>query len=538
VRGRELSAEGLAWGGAADRMVPGLDRLSTALDTEKGRHRVRTERMVEGEASAVPARLACRLGAGGGRVRCWFGGVRRGWTWCWGGRPGTRSGTGVLACVMRRDPHGHSITGLRADTRPDGRRPGPSQRLCHAGSRCRADRWGTHCRGRGHRGRFPYIGKEKDEETGLNYHSARYYSPWLGRWASSDPAGLVEGVGRYTYVGGRPVGLRDPTGTDSEMWDMANGSKDAALDAIDGREVANSDVGTVQYATWQSYGDAGLERGVVIAIRTDEGVSLSTQTFRSKGIPDDRLEKMLDVFDERIDFVIEKGLEGHSASWSVYEWQRQQSDVLGNAVEDALWLLNAAYAAGSLGPSALRGIVNARKNIAAGVGWVRETGRAIGAGFRGALDDASKMWDDFVSGVDSLRKRYTSGGRKPATPAAPPKLAQLLDAHGPGQGFTSVFDEATGQLHMMPSRRFAAGETIPDGWVNRSGGHGPVSSALGGDASSHVGFATIIEEGGGLQLTWRSGQLNQPPSYLVPGPLRARIVEAVERATGRKVTSF
>ena len=35
--------------------------------------------------------------------------------------------------------------------------------------------------------RYRYTGMERDEETGLEYHSARYYMPWLGRWCSSDP---------------------------------------------------------------------------------------------------------------------------------------------------------------------------------------------------------------------------------------------------------------------------------------------------------------------------------------------------------------
>ena len=36
--------------------------------------------------------------------------------------------------------------------------------------------------------RYRYTGKERDEETGLNYHGARYYAPWLGRWTSCDPS--------------------------------------------------------------------------------------------------------------------------------------------------------------------------------------------------------------------------------------------------------------------------------------------------------------------------------------------------------------
>jgi RHS repeat-associated protein len=60
--------------------------------------------------------------------------------------------------------------------------------------------------------RYRYTGKERDDETGLYYHGARYYACWLGRWTATDPLGAHEGVGLYTYCGGSPVILHDPTG--------------------------------------------------------------------------------------------------------------------------------------------------------------------------------------------------------------------------------------------------------------------------------------------------------------------------------------
>ena len=47
--------------------------------------------------------------------------------------------------------------------------------------------------------RYRYTGMERDEETGLEYHSARYYLPWLGRWLSSDPIGIKGGMNLYAY---------------------------------------------------------------------------------------------------------------------------------------------------------------------------------------------------------------------------------------------------------------------------------------------------------------------------------------------------
>jgi RHS repeat-associated protein len=61
--------------------------------------------------------------------------------------------------------------------------------------------------------RYRYTGKERDEETGLYYHGARYYAPWLGRWTSADPAGLVDGPDLYVYGRANPVRLMDPRGT-------------------------------------------------------------------------------------------------------------------------------------------------------------------------------------------------------------------------------------------------------------------------------------------------------------------------------------
>jgi RHS repeat-associated protein len=63
--------------------------------------------------------------------------------------------------------------------------------------------------------RYRYTGKERDEETELYYHGARYYAPWLGRWLSADPAGMVDGVNLFAYVRLNPIALHDPSGRES-----------------------------------------------------------------------------------------------------------------------------------------------------------------------------------------------------------------------------------------------------------------------------------------------------------------------------------
>ena len=62
--------------------------------------------------------------------------------------------------------------------------------------------------------RYRYTGKERDEESGLYYHGARYYAPWLGRWTVADPAGMVDGPNLYRYSRNNPVVYNDPNGMD------------------------------------------------------------------------------------------------------------------------------------------------------------------------------------------------------------------------------------------------------------------------------------------------------------------------------------
>lgn len=65
--------------------------------------------------------------------------------------------------------------------------------------------------------RFRYCGKERDEETGLARHGARYYAPWLGRWTSADPAGLRDGPNLYRYTSGNPISFQDPDGREEKV---------------------------------------------------------------------------------------------------------------------------------------------------------------------------------------------------------------------------------------------------------------------------------------------------------------------------------
>ena len=65
---------------------------------------------------------------------------------------------------------------------------------------------------------YKFTGYERDSETGLDYAFARYYSPRLARFLSTDPLG--GGIGNlqshnaYAYVANNPLRLTDPSGMD------------------------------------------------------------------------------------------------------------------------------------------------------------------------------------------------------------------------------------------------------------------------------------------------------------------------------------
>jgi RHS repeat-associated protein len=94
--------------------------------------------------------------------------------------------------------------------------------------------------------RYRFTGKERDEESGLSYHRARYYAGWLGKWVSADPLFFkdmkgaktkfkqnenkinlefieygkniyfMKLVGLYDYCRNNPVGFDDKNGEDEK----------------------------------------------------------------------------------------------------------------------------------------------------------------------------------------------------------------------------------------------------------------------------------------------------------------------------------
>ncbi|MBL7799167.1 MAG: RHS repeat-associated core domain-containing protein, partial [Chitinophagales bacterium] len=58
-----------------------------------------------------------------------------------------------------------------------------------------------------------YIGKERDEESGLYQMGARYYAPWTCKFLSVDPLAVkLAHQSSYCYADNNPIMLKDPSG--------------------------------------------------------------------------------------------------------------------------------------------------------------------------------------------------------------------------------------------------------------------------------------------------------------------------------------
>ncbi|MCI0723917.1 MAG: FG-GAP-like repeat-containing protein [Acidobacteria bacterium] len=82
------------------------------------------------------------------------------------------------------------------------------------------------------RKRYRFTGKERDEESGLSYHGARYYAPWFACWLTADPiiwstdsfrakkTTFHESV--YRYANNSPLEFVDATGLQPQTYDPGN----------------------------------------------------------------------------------------------------------------------------------------------------------------------------------------------------------------------------------------------------------------------------------------------------------------------------
>lgn len=135
--------------------------------------------------------------------------------------------------------------------------------------------------------RRAYTGQERDTETGMQRHGLRYYAPWLGRWTSADPAGMVDGLNLYRYCRNDPRNRVDTGGTDSEWCILCNPFSDdvsfepvEAVGAVWSNAVEGSQVitGAISEGT-DAAGDWVSDKGNDLAAAIDDAGFSRTASF-------------------------------------------------------------------------------------------------------------------------------------------------------------------------------------------------------------------------------------------------------------------
>ena len=144
------------------------------------------------------------------------------------------------------------------------------------------------------RKRYRFTGMARDEESGLSYHGARHYAPWLARWVSSDPARLaVSQTTRrapfdpetYLYAKNSPLVLLDTDGRAAKVFYVTLMHADINIDPYlknlesYGRQAAKTN--GVEHLTVRSLDDMVTQ----IKARLDPDDTISKLTIASHGTP-------------------------------------------------------------------------------------------------------------------------------------------------------------------------------------------------------------------------------------------------------------
>jgi len=115
--------------------------------------------------------------------------------------------------------------------------------------------------------RYRFTGKERDWGTGMYYHGARYYLPWLCRWCAVDPMeSKYVGMSGYNYSFNNPVMWNDPSGEDPDekgSWIEKNGKM---------QYVKGLDYNQIEFEKTDYFKQGYSLKGPEPSVGTDKGV--------------------------------------------------------------------------------------------------------------------------------------------------------------------------------------------------------------------------------------------------------------------------
>jgi len=151
-----------------------------------------------------------------------------------------------------------------------------------------------------------FTGKERDDESGLDYFEMRYYGTTTGRFTSVDPVRAVSAMAdpqqwnRYAYARNNPLRYLDPHGLYVFNAAATDQQRDAFRDALESAGRARNNLSGSQRdavsRALEAYGAEGEENGVTVGFgRLQRGEAGSTE---GRGLnPDTLLGDIVVTFD-------------------------------------------------------------------------------------------------------------------------------------------------------------------------------------------------------------------------------------------------
>ena len=379
--------------------------------------------------------------------------------------------------------------------------------------------------------RYRYTGMERDEESGLSYHSARYYLPWLGRWLSSDPAGLVDGVNLFRYGRNNPAEFVDIDGTQViGKTNRAQETKNTEERKILTQEVASMNKENRAESMFLldlfffAHDAGGLDR--------KKSNKIVLKYLHSK------LDKQMEE-----EFLDQKSSPRGIASMYTPEIPAYsvsgQKDMVKNFRRKALMRLNHRPAHFIADVYRLyRQVSDPQKRAQRALAEMRAMAlmsfvvtpilQIKAAKNRGVIH--AKIESEKIGGFHNFGSKTRAHNKI------------ILDSYPENSGFSGVYDVETGGFVALPS-----GDTrllnrvIPASRVSRTQGHKAVdsvlSNALGVGSENRLGFFMKIDASGKFQVSWKSTSINgSNPNFtgrVVPESSRPSILHVIKEATGR-----
>ncbi|NJN78728.1 MAG: RHS repeat-associated core domain-containing protein, partial [Saprospiraceae bacterium] len=104
--------------------------------------------------------------------------------------------------------------------------------------------------------KYVTTGHERDVETGLDYRGARFYDSDVARFLSLDPhAADYPSLSDYCYVAGNPVIFTDPSGRNTEYYDMDGNHIHSSKDDLTNAVVTLTESGLAFFNELKSWAD-------------------------------------------------------------------------------------------------------------------------------------------------------------------------------------------------------------------------------------------------------------------------------------------